>query len=198
MKKLVLVSYNVGKLVEMQEIFVDLLLQIILVVELGLGDVEEIGLIFVENVLLKVCVVCEVIGLLVLVDDLGLIVDVFGGVFGLYSVCYVGYLINVVVNNVKLLDVMVDIFDGQCSVCFYVVIVLLCYVIDLQLLICEGCWEGQIICELCGMNGFGYNLVFLDIIYGLIVVEMELVLKNVISYCVIVLQQFKQQLVMLY
>lgn len=53
MKKLVLASHNAGKLVEMQEILADLPLQITSAAELGLGDVEETGLTFVENALLK-------------------------------------------------------------------------------------------------------------------------------------------------
>lgn len=131
MKILVLVSGNVGKLKELQVMFGDLLLQIVVQGELGVEDVFEIGLIFVENVLIKVCYVCVSIGLLVLVDDFGLIVDVLDGVFGLYSVCYVGSLINDVVNNVKLFEVMCDVLVECCIVCFYVVIVLLCYVNDL-------------------------------------------------------------------
>lgn len=47
-------------------------------------------MIFIENVILKVCYVVKVIVLLVIVDDFGLVVDVFGGVLGIYFVCYFG------------------------------------------------------------------------------------------------------------
>ncbi len=78
MKKLVLASHNAGKLVEMQEILADLPLQITSAAELGLGDVEETGLTFVENALLKARAACEATGLPALADDSGLIVDAPG------------------------------------------------------------------------------------------------------------------------
>jgi len=53
--------------------------------------VVENGVMFVVNVLLKVCVVCVVMGLLVLVDDLGLVVDILGGVLGIFFVCWCGW-----------------------------------------------------------------------------------------------------------
>src|SRR2546427_4961974 len=59
MNKLVLASHNAGKLVEMQEILADLPLQITSAAELGLGDVDETGLTFVENALLKARAACE-------------------------------------------------------------------------------------------------------------------------------------------
>lgn len=88
MKKLVLASHNAGKLVEMQEILADLPLQITSAAELGLGDVEETGLTFVENALLKARAACEATGLPALADDSGLIVDALGGAPGLYSARY--------------------------------------------------------------------------------------------------------------
>lgn len=58
--------------------------------ELGVDFVEEIGLMFIENVIFKVCYVVKMIGLFVIVDDFGLVVDVLGGVLGIYFVCYFG------------------------------------------------------------------------------------------------------------
>ena len=72
MKKLVLASHNAGKLVEMQQILADLPLQITSAAELGLGDVEETCLTFVENALLKARAACEATGLPALADDSGL------------------------------------------------------------------------------------------------------------------------------
>lgn len=52
-------------------------------------EVEELFGMFIENVLIKVCYVLWFIGLLVIVDDLGLCVCVLCGVLGVYLVCYV-------------------------------------------------------------------------------------------------------------
>jgi len=76
-------------------------------------------------------------------------------------------------NVAKLLDAMNDVPDGQRSARFYAVIVLLRHATAPQPLICEGRWEGQIIRELRGTNGFGYNPVFLDTTHGLTAAEME-------------------------
>lgn len=198
MKKLVLASHNAGKLVEMQEILADLPLQITSAAELGLGDVEETGLTFVENALLKARAACEATGLPALADDSGLIVDALGGAPGLYSARYAGHPTNAAANNAKLLDAMAGVPDGQRSARFYAVIVLLRHATDPQPLICEGCWEGQIIRELRGTNGFGYNPVFLDTTHGLTAAEMEPALKNAISHRAVALQQLKQQLATLY
>ncbi|HFK2922769.1 TPA: RdgB/HAM1 family non-canonical purine NTP pyrophosphatase [Stenotrophomonas maltophilia] len=198
MKKLVLASHNAGKLVEMQEILADLPLQITSAAELGLGDVEETGLTFVENALLKARAACAATGLPALADDSGLIVDALGGAPGLYSARYAGHPTNAAANNAKLLEAMAAVPDGERSARFYAVIVLLRHATDPQPLICEGRWEGQIIRELRGTNGFGYNPVFLDTTYGLTAAEMEPALKNAISHRAIALQQLKQQLATLY
>ena len=89
---------------------------------------------------------------------------------------------------------MADVPDGQRGARFYAVIVLLRHATDPQPLICEGRWEGQIIRELRGTNGFGYNPVFLDTTHGLTAAEMEPALKNAISHRALALQQLKQQL----
>lgn len=194
MKQLVLASHNAGKLVEMRQILAELPLQITSAAELGLGDVEETGLTFVENALLKARAACLATGLPALADDSGLIVDALGGAPGLYSARYAGEPSNAQANNAKLLEVMRDVPDGQRSARFYAVIVLLRHAADPQPLICEGRWEGEITHAPRGHHGFGYNPVFLDPVHGLTAAEMEPALKNELSHRAQALQQLKQQL----
>ncbi|WP_225766315.1 RdgB/HAM1 family non-canonical purine NTP pyrophosphatase [Stenotrophomonas sp. Marseille-Q4652] len=194
MKQLVLASHNAGKLVEMQQILAELPLQITSAAELGLGHVEETGLTFVENALLKARAACLATGLPALADDSGLIVDALGGAPGLYSARYAGEPSNAQANNAKLLEVMRDVPDGQRSARFYAVIVLLRHAADPQPLICEGRWEGEITHAPRGHHGFGYNPVFLDPVHGLTAAEMEPALKNELSHRAQALQQLKQQL----
>ncbi len=194
MKQLVLASHNAGKLVEMRQILAELPLQITSAAELGLGDVEETGLTFVENALLKARAACLATGLPALADDSGLIVDALGGAPGLYSARYAGEPSNAQANNAKLLEVMRDVPDGQRSARFYAVMVLLRHAADPQPLICEGRWEGEITHAPRGHHGFGYNPVFLDPVHGLTAAEMEPALKNELSHRAQALQQLKQQL----
>ncbi|MCH1908604.1 RdgB/HAM1 family non-canonical purine NTP pyrophosphatase [Stenotrophomonas acidaminiphila] len=194
MKTLVLASHNAGKLAEMREILADLPLQVTSAAELGLGDVEETGLTFVENALLKARAACQATGLPALADDSGLIVDALGGAPGLYSARYAGVPGNAAANNAKLLEAMAGIPDGERGARFYAVIVLLRHATDPQPLICEGRWEGRITHAPRGTHGFGYNPVFLDERHGLTAAEMEPALKNAISHRALALQQLKRQL----
>lgn len=66
--------------------------------------------------------------------------------------------------------------------------VFVCYVDDLELLFVEGCWVGEIVDMLCGEYGFGYDLYFYLLLFGVMVVEFEFVVKNMYSYCVLVLK----------
>ncbi|KRG64700.1 nucleoside-triphosphate diphosphatase [Stenotrophomonas humi] len=193
--KLVLASGNAGKLKELQAMLADLPLQIVPQAELGVGDVPETGLTFVENALIKARHACEVTGLPALADDSGLIVDALDGAPGLYSARYAGSPTDDAANNAKLLDALRDVPVDRRSARFYAVIVLLRHASDPQPLICEGSWEGHIIDELRGSNGFGYNPVFFDPVHGLTAAQMEPTLKNTISHRAIALQQLKQQLI---
>lgn len=194
MKTLVLASHNAGKLVEMQEILADLPLQITSAAELGLGDVEETGLTFVENALIKARHASAVTGLPALADDSGLIVDALDGAPGLYSARYAGSPTDAQANNAKLLDAMREVPTDRRSARFYAVIVLLRHPEDPQPLIAEGSWEGVITTEPRGAGGFGYNPVFLDPVYGLTAAEMDTALKNRLSHRAVALATLQHKL----
>ena len=195
--KLVLASGNAGKLKELQAMLADLPLQIVPQAELGVGDVPETGLTFVENALIKARHACQATGLPALADDSGLIVDALDGAPGLYSARYAGSPTNDAANNAKLLDALREVPAEHRTARFYAVIVLLRHANDPQPLICEGSWEGRIIDELRGSNGFGYNPVFLDEALGLTAAEMSAEQKNGRSHRAIALQQLKQRLLRL-
>ncbi len=194
MKTLVLASGNAGKLKELQAMLGDLPLQIVAQGELGVSDVPETGLTFVENALIKARHASAVTGLPALADDSGLIVDALDGAPGLYSARYAGSPTNDAANNAKLLDALREVPADRRTARFYAVIVLLRHANDPQPLICEGSWEGVILDEMRGSNGFGYNPVFLDPTHGLTAAEMEPAQKNAISHRALALQLLKQKL----
>ena len=196
LKQLVLASHNAGKLKELQAMLGESV-QLRSIGEWSNVEPEETGLSFVENAILKARNAARISGLPALADDSGLAVDFLGGAPGIYSARYADGKGDAA-NNAKLLEAMADVPDGQRGARFYAVIVLLRHATDPQPLICEGRWEGQIIRELRGTNGFGYNPVFLDTTHGLTAAEMEPALKNAISHRAIALQQLKQQLATLY
>jgi XTP/dITP diphosphohydrolase len=192
--KLVLASGNAGKLKELQAMLTGLPLEIVAQGELGVSDVPETGLTFVENALIKARHASAVTGLPALADDSGLIVDALDGAPGLYSARYAGSPTNDAANNAKLLDALREVPANRRTARFYAVIVLLRHANDPQPLICEGSWEGVILDETRGSNGFGYNPVFLDPTHGLTAAEMDPAQKNAISHRALALQVLKQKL----
>lgn len=142
--KLVLASGNAGKLKELQAMLAGLPLEIVAQGALGVSDVPETGLTFVENALIKARHACASTGLPALADDSGLIVDALDGAPGLYSARYAGSPTDDAANNAKLLHDMRDVPAERRTARFYAVIVLLRHANDPQPLICEGSWEGEI------------------------------------------------------
>ena len=180
--KLVLASGNKGKLAELRELLGDLGIELVAQGELGVGEVEETGLTFVENALLKARHAAVATGLPALADDSGLIVDALGGAPGLYSARYAGSPTDDAANNAKLLHELRDVPADRRGARFYAVLVLLRHPADPQPLVAEGAWEGAIADAPRGGNGFGYNPVFLDPRHGLTAAEMEPALKNRLSH----------------
>ncbi|CAD2254212.1 RdgB/HAM1 family non-canonical purine NTP pyrophosphatase [Xanthomonas arboricola pv. juglandis] len=194
MKQLVLASGNAGKLEELRAMLADLPLRIVAQGELGVDDVPETGLTFVENALIKARHASAVTGLPALADDSGLIVDALGGAPGLYSARYAGSPTDAQANNAKLLDAMRAVPAERRSARFYAVIVLLRHPEDPQPLIAEGSWEGVITTEPRGTGGFGYNPVFLDPVHGLTAAEMDTALKNRLSHRAVALATLQHKL----
>src|SRR5690606_9325155 len=160
--KLVIASGNRGKLAKFAGLLGDSGIDWIAQGELGVDDVEETGLTFVENALLKARHAARETGLPALGDDSGLCVDALGGAPGLYSKRYAGAAGDAAANIAKLLDALRGLPDERRGARFHAVIVLLRHAQDPQPLIAEGSWHGRIAHAPRGDGGFGYDPVFLD------------------------------------
>ena len=178
--KFVVASSNGGKLAE----FRDLLdgYEFITQGELGVTDIEETGLTFVENALLKARHAARATGLPALADDSGLCVDALDGAPGLYSARYAGTHGNAQANIAKLLDALQDVPRERRTAHFIAVIVLLRHADDPQPIIAEGRWSGLILDAPRGDGGFGYDPVFLDPENNLSAAEFEPAIKNRLSH----------------
>ena len=109
-KELVLASANQGKIVELQQMLGDLGITITPQRTLNIDDVEETGLSFVENAILKAHNACEKSGLAAIADDSGLEVDFLKGAPGIYSARFAGPNASDQDNIAKLLEKLQNLF----------------------------------------------------------------------------------------
>lgn len=171
--KVVVASGNAGKLAEFRRLLAPLGLDPVPQSEFGIGDIDETGLTFVENALLKARHASRVAGLPALADDSGLCVDALDGAPGLYSARYAGPQADPAANIAKLLEALDGRDEGARGAYFHAVIVLLRHPSDPRPLIAEGRWHGRILTAPRGMGGFGYDPVFLDPASGRSAAELE-------------------------
>ncbi len=181
-RKLVLASGNRGKLVELRGILAPLDMDLVAQSDLGIDDVEETGLSFIENALLKARNAARASGLPALGDDSGLCVDALGGAPGLYSARYAGPHGDAGANIAKLLDALRDLPADARTAHFHCTLVLLRSADDPAPLIAEGRWHGRILDAPRGSGGFGYDPVFLDPEFGVSAAELDPQMKNRVSH----------------
>ncbi|HEY6544931.1 MAG TPA: RdgB/HAM1 family non-canonical purine NTP pyrophosphatase, partial [Dokdonella sp.] len=144
--------------------------------------VEETGLSFIENALLKARNAARASGLPALGDDSGLCVDALGGAPGLYSARYAGPHGDAGANIAKLLDALHDLPADARTAHFHCTLVLLRSADDPAPLIAEGRWHGRILDAPRGSGGFGYDPVFLDPEFGASAAELDPQMKNRVSH----------------
>ena len=186
--KLVLASKNQHKLVEMQTILGQLGLEVVLESEVGVDvDVEETGVTFMENALLKAKAVCEASGMAAIADDSGLMVDALNGAPGVYSARYGGKDSDAA-RTTYLLENMADVPEAQRTARF--VSAIACALPDGRVVTAEGYCEGTITFETRGDNGFGYDPVFYVPSLGKTFAEADGAEKNAISHLGNALNEF--------
>ena len=159
-KKLVLASANPGKIKELQELLSGQGITIVPQGDLSIPDIEETGLTFVENAILKARNAAALSGLPAIADDSGLEVDYLLGAPGIYSARYAGSDSNDTTNREKLLAALLDVPAKNRNARYQTVIVYLRHAEDPTPIICQGTWEGRIAFEDRGSEGFGYDPIF--------------------------------------
>lgn len=188
---IVVATNNKGKLKEISQILSDY--NVLGQNEVGaFVDVDETGVTYEENALLKANGVRPFCDKLIISDDSGLEVDFLDGAPGLYSSRYAG-LGNSPDNCMdKLLEVLKDVPKEKRGAKF-VSCVLLLYP-DGTYKSFYGKCEGEILNEKRGTNGFGYDPVFYVEEKGKTFSEMSDDEKNEISHRRKALEKLKEYL----
>lgn len=179
---LVLASANVGKIKELQEMLSGLGIRIIPQTELNIPDIEETGLTFVENAILKARNAATLSHLPAIADDSGLEVDYLQGAPGIYSARFAGEGAGDSANKDKLMALMADVPADQRSARYQTVIVYMRHGNDPTPIICQGTWEGSIANESRGEQGFGYDPIFAVTETNCHAAELDKISKNRLSH----------------
>ena len=153
--RLVVATGNKNKLHEIAEIFTDF--EVCSQKQMGFDEeVEETGLTFAENALIKARAAAKALGEMVLADDSGLCVDALDGAPGIYSARYCGYHGDDEKNRKVLLKNMEGIENRRAHFTSAIAIVYP----DGRELVAEGHTYGEILHEETGDGGFGYDCLF--------------------------------------
>jgi XTP/dITP diphosphohydrolase len=181
--KVVLASGNPGKIREISELLAPLSIEIVP----QISEAEEPHDTFLENALAKARHASRESGLPALADDSGLTVPALGGEPGVHSAYYAGREGDREErdrrNNEKLLRNLKD--DRRAY--YTCVMVLVKDPEDRRPLVAEGVWHGEIAHAPRGMNGFGYDPIFL--VNDRTAAELDPAEKNRISHRGIALQK---------
>jgi len=193
MLKWILASNNAHKVEEIMAILKPLGVTLITMAEAGLGDVdvEETGVTFEENALIKARAIHQMTGQPVLADDSGLMVDALNGAPGVYSARYAGVPKSDERNNQKLLDALAGLTPDMRKARFVCV---LAYVSSEETFTIRGEAEGVIIDEAKGENGFGYDPIFYSTEGQKTFASLTSEEKNTISHRAKALQLLKERM----
>ena len=132
---------------------------------------------FQENALQKAQVISEFSGLNTFADDSGLEVEALNGAPGVFSARYAGEPTNHARNNSKLLTALNGLENRRAQ--FRTVLALLLQ--DEQMFF-EGTVKGTIASKEAGMQGFGYDPLFIPEGYDMSFAELGADLKNTMSH----------------
>lgn len=159
-QRLVLASGNKGKLKEFGQVLAPLGFEVVPQSEFNVPEVDETGLTFVENALLKAREASRVSGLPAMADDSGIEVDALNGAPGIYSARFSGPGATDQKNNDKLLQELSGLSEQERTARYWCVLVYLRHADDPTPIIAQGSWEGRILEAPQGDGGFGYDPLF--------------------------------------
>ena len=158
--QIVLATGNPGKLHEFRELLAARPIHLVPQSDFAVPAVEETGLSFVENALIKARHAAAITGLPAIADDSGLEVDALRGAPGIYSARFAGPGASDEANNAKLLEQLQGFTGEQRRARFQCLLVYLRHAHDPTPVICQGTWEGLIASQRSGDQGFGYDPLF--------------------------------------
>jgi XTP/dITP diphosphohydrolase len=180
--RVVLASSNKGKLRELSALLAPLGYDVITQSSLGIDTPPETGDTFAANALLKARHAAAVSNLAALADDSGIEVDALGGRPGIYSARYAGEGASDEDNLRKMLGEMRDVPEGMRTARYQCVIAFVSTAGDPDPILAKGTWEGSLISQPRGLEGFGYDPIFIPSGFDRTAAELDPGEKNSLSH----------------
>jgi XTP/dITP diphosphohydrolase len=177
--KIIFASRNNGKIKEVKDILSDTALEIVSLLDLNDHEnITEDGMTFEENAMKKATHIYNKYKIPVIADDSGIIVDQLNGEPGVFSARYSGLNATDEQNNMKLIEELKSLPEPHhakyiCSAVFYN---------GEKYLTTEGEERGIITLNAKGVNGFGYDPLFVPENYSVTMAELDPKEKNKISH----------------
>jgi XTP/dITP diphosphohydrolase len=194
MKEILLATSNAGKIAEFSAILSPI--HCIPQRHLHIESVEETGLSFIENAIIKARHASKLANMPALADDSGLVVMALDGEPGIYSARYAGTNATDEDNIKLLLAKLADVDGEQRDAYFYCALAIVQHAADPSPLVATGKLMGKISKKKQGVHGFGYDPIFYLPNHHCSMAELSPKLKNTISHRALALKQLSLYLPM--
>ncbi len=179
---IVLATGNKHKVKEINDILQTINLTVVPQSQFNVTEAPETGTTFVENAIIKARNAAAQTGLPALADDSGIEVDALNGEPGVYSSRYSGENATDKSNLDKLINNIKDVAPEKRTARYWCVMVYMKHAKDPTPIICQASWEGKLITDKRGENGFGYDPIFFIEDKGSTAAEISLEEKNSMSH----------------
>jgi len=196
--KIVFASSNAGKVREVDQLLEGLNVEVVPLSEFNVPEIEETGLTFLENSIIKARNAAHHAGLPAIADDSGIAVDLLQGRPGIYSARFAGVGASDEDNLKKLIEMIKPFPEEQRTARFICSMVYLRHENDPTPIIAQGVWEGQLVIDPKGENGFGYDPIFYVSSQQCTSAELTSEIKNTLSHRGQALRKLLEKLSSLY
>lgn len=178
-QRLIVATNNEHKAKEIKDMLVGLDFEVCSLADIGLDiNVEENGSTYAENALIKAMALRDLTNGWILADDSGLEIDALDRAPGIYSARYLGEDTPYMIKNSMILDKLEDVDDRSAR-----------FVCSIALVFDDGSYwitvnkcEGTISDSIQGINGFGYDPIFIPEGHSQTFGVLPLEIKNTVSH----------------
>jgi XTP/dITP diphosphohydrolase len=180
--KLVVATGNIGKIKELNELLIDLPVKLYGLNDFtNISDVEETGLTFADNAVLKAESYAVQTGFWTLSDDSGLEVEALGGAPGIFSARYAGENASDQDRITKLLEEL-NRTNDKVRAARFICAMAIADKNGQKRFLAEGICNGKIVLQPHGTNGFGYDPIFVPNGFEQTFGELSSTIKGKISH----------------